>query len=449
MRVLTPLRRWEVASALVAWALIAQLGCDNELVHLPLPPLEDARTLILAVDGEAVSVHDLAAGPVRFIDYPAAPRRALDAWVYLVPPSALGLSAGDLPIDPSGTSLRTPADAFSLDLAPAARIWVREQPAVSTLWGLHFPRRNPCASFRISALPISESEAGVLASAPLGAGRVLVALTNDELWTITASSSSPVTRVGVPGDHISGLAPAPNGGVLIGLDAGELWSGALVGDELRATRWGPTAPGPRMLVQTSSAEVFVVNFDPATHASELGRSDGHAYQGVSTFNGPGPGNNLFGGLLSRGPGAVIAGRSTAPFLVFTSSGSSSRLVPSSDSFDGISALADLPGWGLVIGTVHGNLLVSRNGSYVPLVALHEGESILALGAFEDGIFFSTVNAHFGYYRPPEGLCFGTEELLPTVAVRILPTGDGRWLFVGQRIGVGSGPPLAGLVERVP
>ncbi|MFO0726270.1 MAG: hypothetical protein U1E65_20970 [Myxococcota bacterium] len=432
------------------WAGLAVLGlagCGSAPLWLPLPR-SDASTMVLAVDGQAFQVIDLSAGPLVLSRDATSERPIIEAWVYRQPAAELRLVPGPLEVVLTGEELMVPDGAYRVETARGERDWTSVAPESSSFFGKRFRVVSKCASFEVSSLAISPREGGGIAAATLGEGRVLFSMTTGELWAVTTTDSSSITLSGAPSPYVTGMTSYWRDQMVLGFDDGNLSTARLEGSTLIASPLGVAARSPRMMTGTSTSELFVVGVDPDTRASEFGRFDGRVYHRIEAFNQDTPGRDAYGGVTTRYPGMVLAGRSTTPYVIVLQGSVLTHETPSDAPSDLITAVADIPAYGAVVGTIRGSLFARSSRGWSKLTSPGNDEAITALIPYETGLMFATVSARFGYLTPEHGLCTDRERFLPNHAFLIAQADLDHWIVVGGRP-VAAGRPQAGIIHRLP
>lgn len=414
------------------------VGCGSDHAFAPLPPLDDARSMVVDLGGTSLLGIDLVAGPAK-LDWPrgrALPR--LEAWVYRRSLSELGLPTGLITVQSSGEPLEAADAAFELDLAQGAAEWTRLSTASGTLHNVRVSSSRRCREIVVQAQTIGAVTLTPLASTPLPPDRMLLATSSKHLWVVSATGATELSVDGVP-SHLYVAIAAPLGQpIYLGSDQGLVVDAALEGTALHARRLGDAPESPRMIAADAEGTLFILSLDPNSGASELGKLQGGAYETLGQFPLPDALRND-GGVIALAPGVALAARASSHQVLRYDHGVVSWEAPGAAS-ELINRLSEGRPGSALVGTSLGTVLELRDGVWTRLFALMPPDQITALAPFEDGVLFGTSSGAIGYFTPREGVCLPAEAVSPNIPTTFAPGPNGAWLVAGNR------PFAAGLTK---
>lgn len=449
-------------------------GCAEEAprVHLPLPPVGDALTLVVVVDegrsskASALDVRATVSVSLELDDREAAELK-LSALGFRCPIDRLGLSEGEL-----GGALPS-AGTFAL---PDARFEATVSRGTASAWrpltelgervrsALPFalaPQRS-CVSFnrRIVRLPGSEALSRLIAYAP---DRVLVTSRPGLFHVVTASATIELTGIATTTPSRAGFVDG-NGEVWLMDLQGRLAKGhpdrgfETLGDDVRA----PVPDDVRDLTLDGShaageTELFFASDELGAYLADAGWFTRGRWQKL--VNGAAAVRQGAVGVRWIGPGQALFGLGSELGVVHADQG---RLTvePLPDRIDRPRTFADIPGLGIAMGTMGGTIVAGRPGAWleiVPRTSPFDDNAVRGIAALDRGLIYLRSNASIHQWHPDDADCGflfpGRESSAgPEGAVGlngIAPLGEG---FVVQPGFTGSLEPLNGelyLLDRVP
>lgn len=385
-------------------------ACGPATIHLPPPELDDANTLLIVrseSQGLVIEAIDLR-DPTPLVFEADAPAE-LSAILYQPTLESLGLNPGPVDAAPPGTcggKLWSRAGLLAgFNLAVEAGSdpgdWI-EGAAPEAFWT--FRRAAPCPCAELGELRFQEL--------PDRLGFLVEAL-DQERAAIAVSSADPTRQLLIASP--SGLEPGWIAGVplvvqSLALREGRLYAGGF-GAVARGPVAGPLEPfdqypgvyvngmvsvGDRLYTATSSAQLFV-------HRGEE-RSliyDGWPERGRTRQRSV---------LLAIGADEVYFAPESSLGLIHWEQGRVERIEMDPES-RGITALAEVPGLGVVFGTAIGTLLRLNGDLAEPLDAEDPSRvTILDLAATADGFWMSTDSGGLQQYVVDFGLCPKVEGL---------------------------------------
>lgn len=400
-------------------------ACGRELLYVPLPPLEGAQSMVLAIEGQETLAIDLLSPKtaLEWDRHQALP--TLQVWVFREPLAALGLVAGPILSDDAGSALPPTGRAFRIDLLATQQEWTAESTTAGSLSALRYKRASPCRPIRIDTVAFGDRSDAVYAAGAFPSGRLLVTATNGNNWVVDERGATPIHLEGGAFFPVSAVTTLADGRIYLGADDGRLARGTITGTSIRLELLGRAVTSPRAIAVTGQEELFVLSLDAGTFATELGRLAGGQYSTVRSFPAS-PDVDNHGGVAPLGPSAVIAGRSTSPAAIIYDQGTVTEEVPAAG--ENIAALVPGLGGTILVGTTAGNVLERREGRWH---RLFNAEGVIsALFPFEDGVLFGTVFGGVGYYTPAHGVCRSAEQLLISQPLYISQGATGDWLIAG-------------------
>ena len=139
---------------------------------------------------------------------------------------------------------------------------------------------------------------------------------------------------------------------------------------------------------------------------------------------------VYGGIVRLRSGKSAAGASSSPHVVFNDDPVVTKPVPG-----GVTAVEQLTGFGVVIGTSDGEIRVEATGGFEPLFPTGIPLPLTAIAPFrEDGLLYASVNGQIGYWQPATGACIDETDGLRTEARFIIPRPRyGDWVITGNRL----------------
>lgn len=392
-------------------AMVLAASCGPPTVHLPPPELDGATTLLIvrsAPQGLTIEAIDLRA-PAPLIFEAEAPAE-LSAIFYQPPLESLGLRPGPVdaaPADTCGGRLWSRVGllgsfhvAVQADAAPAA--WTEGGSVPEAFWT--FRRAAPCPCAQLSDLRFQElpDRLGFLVE-PLDQGRAAIAVS-------TADPTRQLLIGGPDGLEPGWIAEVPMVVQSLALREGKLYAGGF-GAVARGPLAGPLASfdrypgvyvnamgsvGDRLYTATSSAQLFVHRGDERSLIY-----DGWPERGQTRQRSV---------LLATGAEEVYYAPESSLGLIHWEDGRVERIEMDPES-RGITALVQVPGLGVVLGTAIGTLL-RINGDLAEALDAEDPSrvAILDLLATSDGFWMSTDSGGLQQYVSDFGLCPKVEAL---------------------------------------
>lgn len=224
------------------------------------------------------------------------------------------------------------------------------------------------------AVPGLPPQSDIWLAVPVGSDSVLIAAGEPARYFWVSADGAPEEVIGV---GATGFAPRA-----AWVDGDVLWLAGMSGMVARADLDRTRRPGTIRVVGTSTFGETIIALDgvPATdelwmlsegtHAGRVARYDGTSF--ASMWVGPELGPDARGGMgLARSPagevfalplGATCRGRARC-ILRFAGDGAHEEAIESTEP---PSTLASLPGWGLIAGTEHGQVLLREGASWRPV-----------------------------------------------------------------------------------
>lgn len=404
---------------------VCAAACERELLYVPLPPLEGAQSMVLAIEGqEALAIDILVPQTALEWDrHQALP--TLEVWAFREPLAALGLVAGPIPSDNAGSALPPTGHAFRIDLLAARPEWTAESTTAGSLSALRYKRASPCRAIRIDTVAFGDPADAVYAAGAYPSGRLLVTATNGKNWVVDERGATPIQLKGGAFFPVSAVTMLADGRIYLGADDGRLARGTITGTAIQLEILGRAATSPRAIAVAGQEDLFVLSLDAGTFATELGRLAGGQYSTVRSFPAS-PDVDNHGGVASLGLTGAIAGRSSSPAAIVYDQGTVTEELPAAG--ENIAALVPGLGGTILVGTTAGNVLERREGRWH---RLFNAEGVIsALFPFEDGVLFGTVFGGVGYYTPAHGVCRSAEQLLISQPLYISQGATGGWLIAG-------------------
>ena len=341
--------------------LIAMAGCgDSGPVWLPFPPLNQAQTLMVGVDGaDGTQLHvvDLAAAPAS-LSFPLGEQPfTARALLYTERVEAMGMTAGVM------TSLDTPAEA--LEPLPQPRdIFAVEVPVGSTeaRWRITDDLGASLSSFRHDPAPLCfeldaetvalQTVAGSKYAVAIDGNTALIGVRTGEAFLVDADRT--VTKLtGRPPTYFTAAVRADDGLLWLGDSLGRVYRGTVgpgfavdfvsrapVTKEIWFMAVGEAADG--------EVELFIID--------ELGtflRFHRGQWERLHRFTDTGD-NRKMGGVVRLGPSRAIAAWLADGHVVWYEGGAARREVV--HQFDGLTAINVLDDGAILVGTAGGELV---------------------------------------------------------------------------------------------
>lgn len=351
--------------AIGAAALLAALGCSGvtEDRWVPSPWSSDARTAILAIataDTLTVEAHDLERDTVLRPRTPLDPSATLELLGYDRPLIALGLEEGTLTADEDGEPLPSPTTihTYALD----GESWVPTDTPSDAMASFRTPRtaRGPCEDLSVETVYLPTEAAPI----------AVVSESEDELWIVTHVPGEALVYDGATVRHASitpaleytEVARAPDGDFLaVSRYPGALYRGRPNGLDLTleivTSSVGPTdtsrittTPDDRVYLITKLGQIVEAGAtSPWFEFVQIERTDNT-------------------GIVASG-GALYGVSEHSAEIVRLVEGVAPQFLGIPSISGGIE-LVDLPGYGLVLGTVHSE------------VFRIDGDDVVLLGVLE-------------------------------------------------------------------
>lgn len=433
-------------AACIITALILSSACQPATIVVPLPGDPAARALIVAAEATKAFVIDLdAQAEAHFALLPSDTSQAdLEAWAYSAPAADLRLVPGPLPRDlEAGVPLPVGARAYRYGLlGPHAPRWESVEPSATALSA--FRARIPhCYGLRVESALLDSPEAGVVAAIAMPPERVLVATTLADLYVVTSTGATRLSKVGARDFYATGGTAIGDEKLVLGEEKGAIAIATLEGPSITIERVGTSVSSPRYLAagrDGAASEVFVITRGYLQGDATFGRFFEGRWTHLTAFPDD-ISETAAGGVAWLGPGRAIAGLASSPRLWRYDGGILSDEGLGS-SAEGISALAYVDGLGEVVGTLAGTVFLRQNGAWRSVPGFALNGAISAVAAFEDGFWFAYVSGRFGYYKPDHGVCLAGPGI-PNSPTAIVAAGE-AWIFAGSR-SFGIGVPQVGRV----
>lgn len=389
----------------LAGIILGVAACGPPTIHLPPPALDGANSLLIVQSGpEGLAIEALDLRAPTPLAFEATPPVELTAILYLPTLDALGLSPGPVPSAPTGTcggrlwSRVGLLGSFQVAVQAAddPASWSEGGAVPEAFWT--FRRAAPCPCAELSELHFQELP---------DRNAILIAALEPERAAIAVSTADPNLQVLVASPN--GLEPGWITGVpdvvqSLALHEGRLYAGGF-GAVSRGPLRGPLLPfdsypgvyvnamssaADRLYTATSSAQLFVHRGDQRSLIY-----DGWPERGRTRQRS---------GLLSMGPDEVYYAPESSLGLIHWEAGRVERIEMDPES-RGITALAQVPGLGVVFGTAIGTLLRLNGDTAEPLDAEDPSRvSILDLVDTPDGFWMSTDSGGLQQYVIDFGLC---------------------------------------------
>lgn len=414
--------------ALLPLVLVA--CADEAPLDLALPSLGSARTAIAAliVDGRLVEVRalELSGAPTLQFDAPRAQVEAGTAALvgYDDTLAGLGLEVGRLLPVPDGQPLPEPGVVLTRALGEASAAWAPSAALPPALADARFEAFAPvCPTFRQA--PIAFSTPGVRYAVELAGTQVLIGLETGALMAVRPEEQPrPITTSSSISAGIATAVPRADGSVDLVDAFCCVYRATLDGDVLQTG--APECP---------AADACGIVMDAVAHGDAL---TWITYDGKLMRHTRGGGFEALGRLLeAEGDGKVardeagttFAAQRSGRLAVVDDAGFRLEEVP--DVGRQITALASVPGVGLVLGGAAGQV-VRRDGrdSYTSLGDTGLGGFVTFLGLFPpDALWIVAGNGGGVVWRRGDACPI---QQVGAGVVQFAPRFGGGWLLIGHR-----------------
>jgi hypothetical protein len=337
-------------SANVLCLALVAAGCGSDRLFVPLPAgAEGAAGWLLVVERPGTLEILGFDRPPLVVQDPAGAGQdlRLELLAYEQALSSLGLAAGAIPPDPSGGPPPSPWRTFEVSVSggDADRWTALDQPSPSVAALRIRSAATPCDRLRVEAWPFDGSSRGAVAiSSTVG-----LALRASEAFLFSAGGVERPLRTEPP-VVFAGLLRRQNGELFTSLEgSGEIVRARITGDRLVLEQVATsTVPHGLRWMAGGGEEIFGLTREGHLMMLDAGRS-----VSLARFAD----NNGFtaGGLVWLGPGQVVAAHRESSAAYFWRQG---QLLPRSAPLGviGLSAAAQIEGYGLLFGTTSGSVL---------------------------------------------------------------------------------------------
>ncbi|MBI4820345.1 MAG: hypothetical protein HY791_29030 [Deltaproteobacteria bacterium] len=276
-------------------------------------------------------------------------------------PSALGLAAGPLLASP--TTLPEPERTWSaLVSADSGSLQRAELPSFVREWLNVKP--NPCVTYDVEILHLDESSARVLSAISSASGKVLASTETGAVYRLSVDPSSVAIEVFRVDPPARAMAEKPGGALWLAGNGG-LRSGTLEGgfEEVPGTE---SLHGDEMAAAASAEELLVIT-ETATTSRVFRFAEGE-FSLVTDIPNTSPGDRTQVITLNDGRFAAFPRNSRRVYFIEDGAVEESLLPLFVNEV--INAIAELPEYGVLVGTSHGSVYrLEANGSWVRIELL--------------------------------------------------------------------------------
>lgn len=387
------------ASVVLSCATLA--ACGGDTLWIELPPLLDARALVLVLDHggtiELVGLELEAGRTTEVIRVEAVEDAAIDALLYPAPLAELRIPAGRTSAEqPAGRLLPAPARSFFTAVRGGQGSGWTETGGPSTrARGARFVPTvgGGCAEFDVEVLEL-DTEADNTFAIAIDDETALLGTEDGAVFRL--SRGGVLERVSViPPVELFGAARGWLGDLWFGGNDGVLYRGEL-GATLRLSRVAPS-PEPQLLhwldlgMTDDGLELYSLSIEGHLQRFRLGE-----WVSLAKFPPGVPGDHA-GGVVRLGPGAAIAVWPKVADAVFVS-GDTTR-TEATPLLGGFGALANIPGLGVVGGATEGGFVRWDGVSWSELPGSPFSFAVNAIVPYEDGFLYGGPVGNFGQFSP--------------------------------------------------